>query len=340
MIWQPVKAFKGCYGIPTAKMTRDQWVAARTQAGKYGLGGSEIGALLPGADLRFNSPIRMFYQRIGLWEDKYRDNKYAFMGRFMEQQVINLWQHWAGDWGATMAAVDAGRRSRKSRHCNYILKNPEFPFLFANIDNQIVKSPDAPHGKGILECKTMSGHASDRYETGIPPKYVAQMQHYMIVTGQEYAELAVLKDGVDFEVYPLRASEPIQIMIVSAAEAFMHLVTEARKELAKLPATATLEEKMQIAQAFEPQVSDGDDEYDFLSEKAKAKASKQVLDIPADMWELYVNLRKRVAQTKENEAAAQELKNKIRQRMIADDVYQYRYDNKAIVVNGNRFLVK
>lgn len=340
MNWQPVRAFPGCYGIPTAKMTREQWVVARTQAGEYGLGGSEIGTLLPGADLRFNSPIRMYYQRIGLWDSNYRDNKYAFMGRLLEQQIINLWQHWAGNWDATMAAVDAGKRSRKSRHCNYILKNPEFPWLFANIDNQIVKSPDAPDGKGILECKTISGHASDRYETGIPPKYIAQMQQYMIVTGQEYAELAVLKDGVDFDVYPLRANITIQNAIVTAAEAFMHLVTEARKELDKLPPTATMEEKMQIAQAFEPQVSNGDDEYDFLSEKAKLKASSKVVDVPDDMWELYVNLRKRLDDAKENETYAQELKNKIRQRMIADDVYQYRYDNKAIIVNGQRFLIK
>jgi hypothetical protein len=65
-----------------------------------------------------------------------------------------------------------------------------------------------------------------------------------------------------------------------------------------------------------------------------------MIDIPDDMWELYVNLRKRLDQAKENEAYAQELKNKIRQRMIADDVYQYRYDNKAIIVNGQRFLIK
>jgi hypothetical protein len=58
------------------------------------------------------------------------------------------------------------------------------------------------------------------------------------------------------------------------------------------------------------------------------------------MWELYVNLRKRLDQAKEDEAYAQELKNKIRQRMIADDVLQYRYDNKAIIVNGQRFLIK
>lgn len=340
MNWQPIRVFPGTFGIPTAKLTREQWAAYRDKAGEHGIGGSEIGLLLPGADLRFNSPIRMYYQRIGLWPSNYQDSKYAFMGRLLEQQVIHLWRHWAGSWKETMENVDAGRLTRKSAHCNYIIKNPEFPYLFANIDNRIINSPDAPKRKGILECKTMSGHASDRYETGIPPKYIAQMQHYMLVTGQEYAELAVLKDGVDFEVYPLFASEIIQNAIVSAAEAFFDCVIQAKAELKKLPRTATMNDRLQIAQAFEPVVQNGDDEYDFLSEKAKLRLSQQAVDMPDEVLEWYLTYNNYKDTYDAAAEQMQGIKNKVRQKMISDDVYQYRVDNRAAITNGKRFIIK
>lgn len=339
MNWEPIKVFPGCYGVHTAKMTRQQWVEARDMAGVYGIGGSEIGLLLPGADLRFNSPIRMFYRRIGLWESAYSDNKYAFMGRFMEQQIIHLWQHWDGNWQNTMDAVDAGKRSRKSQHCNYIIKNPEYPFLFANIDNRIIQSPDAPKKRGILECKTISGHASDRYETGIPPKYVSQMQQYMLVTNTDYAELAVLKDGVDFEVYPLYANETIQNAIINAADEFMQRVTSARHELDKMIG-ATFEEKLQAVQEFEPEVEEGTDEYQFLSEKAKMREASNMVEADSEILEWYATHQELKDKAKDDESTMQMLKNKIRQRMIADNVYQYKIEGKTIVTNGQRFMIR
>lgn len=338
-VYFPIKAFPGCYGVPTAKMSRAQWEAARNDAARYGVGGSEIGTLMPNSDRRFTSPIRMYYERIGLWQSNYRDSKYAFMGRMLEKEIVQLWKHWSGDWESTMANVAAGKTSRKSVACNYIIKNPEYLFLFANIDHRIVHSPDAPKKRGILECKTMSGHASDRYETGIPPKYVVQIQQYMLVTGQDYAELAVLMDGVDFEVYPLQANTTIQNKIVEVSEDFFKRVMDAKEELRKLPKDASYEMKMQVASAFEPPVADGDDEYDFLSEKAKMRLSATITEPDAEIKAWHTKVKAALEQQKTHEAEVQGFKNLIRQRMVNEGIYQYKWD-EGVITNGQRFIIK
>jgi predicted phage-related endonuclease len=326
-------------GLHVAKMNRSQWEQARTKMALDAIGGSEIGVLLLKSERKYNSPIRMFYQRLGLWPDNYRDNKYAFMGRALEDQIVKLWRAWAGTWDETMQAYEAGVFTRKSQACRYILKNPKYPTLLANIDNRIIKSPDSPTGRGILECKTLSSHVADRYETGVPTKHVIQVQQYMLVTGEQYAELAVLKSGVDFDVYPVNASAAIQNRIVEATEDFFFRVNEARKDIARLGPNASEEEKTQAAQIWEPTVEFGGDEYDFLSEKARRLESTGESEPPADVVEWFTDAVVHAATAKEAEAARQLLLSKIRQQMILDNVYRYAWDG-GVITNGNRFTLR
>lgn len=164
----------------------------------------------------------------------------------------------------------------------------------------------------------------------------------MLVTGQDYAELAVLMDGVDFEVYPLQANTTIQNKIVEVSEDFFKRVLGAREELRKLPKDASYEMKMQVASAFEPPVADGDDEYDFLSEKAKMRLSTIQVDISQDAqvkaW--YDSLKAARSQQKVCEAEVQGYSNQIRQHMINENIGRYVSEGKGVITNGQRFIIK
>ncbi len=337
---QKVKGFaaKNLVGIPTTKMSRAEWVSARTQAAQNAVGGSEIGVLLR-LDNRFSSPIRMFYERLGLWEARFEDNQYSFMGRSLESTIVNLWRHWQGDWESTMAAYDQGRKSRRSRACKFILFNPEFPHQMANIDNKILFSPDSPTGKGILEAKTLSGHASDRYSTGIPPKHIAQVQDYLLITGEEYGELAVLKNGVEFQVYPIEANTGIQNAIVSAVENFFSRVECARREIATLGPYAEFEEKIYAAQVWEPPVEAADDEYEFLSEKAKRLTMAGDFEPDEKILGYFEHALDFADREKEAEERKQWHQNQIRQDMTARGIYRYSW-KEGVITNGKRFTLK
>lgn len=334
---QKVKGFgaKNLMGIPTARMSRAEWLAARTVASKNAIGGSEIGTLL-GLDRRFASPIRMFYERIGLWPSNFVDNEYSFMGRELEDTIIRLWRHWSGDWKATREAVDNKQPTRRSQRCKFILHNPDYPTLFSNIDNKILFSPDSTTGKGIVEAKTLSGHAADRFESGIPTKHIAQVQEYLLVTGEEYGELAVLKNGVEFFVYPIAANTTIQNKIVEVSEDFFKRVNAARKAMTGYD---TFEEQVFAVQEYEPPVEDGDDEYQFLSEKAKRLSMDGDFE-PDEQVKLWFEHAMDFAD-REKECADRKLynQNQIRQEMTAKGRYRYSWP-EGVITNGTRFSLK
>jgi len=340
--WKKVNVFPSCMGIHTAHMTRDEWVTARTLANqqKEAVGGSEIGVLL-GLDTRFNSPLRMYYEKVGLWPALWGDNKFAFMGRVLEDTIIQLWRSWQGDWEDTMVAYEKGIKSRKSRHCNYLLYNPKYPHLTANVDNRIISSPDAPNSRGILECKTISGHAADRYETGIPPKHIAQAQSYMLITETEYSEIAVLKDGRDFDVWPIHANKSIQEKILEAAYEFFERVRMGKRALAAEP-NASQEERIQIVQEYEPETMGGDDEYDFLAEKAKMLELHGTKEPPEEVARHFAAYMRHKEAAKEAKKNMDILKTAIRQQMISEGIYKYVWSDEEhnnSVTQGNKFVL-
>ena len=76
------------------------------------------------------------------------------------------------------------------KELNKTLQSTEYPFMIANLDGVIINE----HGeKGILEIKTARCNTWDIYnntwKNEIPLYYYLQIQHYLIVTGWEYAVL-------------------------------------------------------------------------------------------------------------------------------------------------------
>lgn len=75
---------------------------------------------------------------------------------------------------------------KKVRRRNVMFQHDEYDWMTANIDREVV-GEDA-----ILECKTASVYATEKWKNGIPEHYEIQCHHYMAVTGVRKAYLACL----------------------------------------------------------------------------------------------------------------------------------------------------
>jgi putative phage-type endonuclease len=178
----------------TINMTRDEWLDAR----RKGLGGSDAGAILGLS--KWSTPLDVYLDKIG--EKPPQD----------ESEPM----HWGNVLEPLVAEEYARRSGNKVRRNNRILSHAKHPFIKANLDREIV-------GKnGILEVKT-ARYADGWGEVGtdvIPDSYLAQVTHYMAVTDNQFADVAVLIGGSDFRIYHIKRDEELVEMMIEREVAF------------------------------------------------------------------------------------------------------------------------
>lgn len=297
--------------IPTASLSEAEWQSLRLSFVRKGMvGGSDAGTLL-GLN-QYKSPINMFYQAVGVGDLPNIMNAAMLHGKQLEDYVAKCWQYYDGTDEGWVANTLADNKIKRYKKLKAIAVNPDYPFLFANLDGIITKHPDRK-GRGILEIKTISGFAADSYEAGIPPGYYAQVQHYMLVTGFPYAEICYLKDGRQLGVVTFERDEEIQNRILFEAGQFNKRVEMARAEIDLL--ANNKDEELQIASKYEPDADSSDAFNQFLSEKHKARAEEITIhgtDLHEDWANEYQSLS---AQIKEIEPEKQLLQNKLKQAM-------------------------
>ena len=130
-------------------------------------------------------------------------------------------------WGTVLepvlASVYAERTSRKVRRVNAVLQHPEFPYLLANLDREVVGLPE---GTGILEIKTASYHSAPQWEEGVPVSL--SVSGVASVGGDRlaWADVAVLIGGQDFRIYRIERDENKIADLLSREAAFWRCVTE------------------------------------------------------------------------------------------------------------------
>tara|TARA_Y100001937_G_scaffold20668_1_gene28817 strand:+ start:1692 stop:2714 length:1023 start_codon:yes stop_codon:yes gene_type:complete len=264
--------------IPTKGLTYEEWLDLRmTFVDEGRIGGSDASTIL-GLN-PWTSKVNRWHQSLGTSKIHTLDNEVMFHGRLLEDYVGDLWQYWTGDPVEMINNYSQKNKLRVARRRNFIFINEQYPWLFANLDREII-SHDKHEGKGILEIKTISSFNSDKWEGGIPPYYVAQVQLYMLVMGYNYCDMAILKDGRHMDVFSIEKSEPLQNRILDESYEFFNSVQDALKILNKLPLNASQEEKYQAISHLEPSM---DDKYkadldQFLSEKHKLIKNRVKID--------------------------------------------------------------
>lgn len=236
-------------------MSHEQWLQYRMK----GIGGSDVAAVL---NLNpFKASVQLFYEK-STQDVENIQNERMFWGTVHEDTIADVWQYYdpKGTVADMMNNYDNGTIIRKCRRINSIIQNEKYPHLLANLDREIVKSPT--NKEGILEIKTISDFAVEQWESGIPPYHIVQLQTYLMLYEKEYGELAMLKNGRNFEVIPFEANKEIQEGIAIKTAEFWQRILEAREILAS--GKGSIEH-------LEPE-PDGSEAYEkFLKARFKAK---------------------------------------------------------------------
>lgn len=296
---------------PTAKLSEAEWQTLRQSFVTRGMvGGSDAGTLL-GLN-KYKSPINLFYQAIGISTLPNKMNHIMLHGKQLEDYVAKCWQYYDGTEDGWVENTLNDNKIKTYKKVKAIIENRKYPMLFANIDGKITKHPI--HGKkaGILEVKTISGFSADSYEAGIPPSYLLQVQHYMLVTEWKYAEIVYLKDGRELGCVTFDADQELQNRIVVAAEEFNNRVMMARQEIAK---TQDHNEQLQIASSLEPDADNSDAFNQFISEKHKAREEEITIQGTDEHEQWAYEYQKLNADIKSLESEKQLFQNRLKQVM-------------------------
>jgi putative phage-type endonuclease len=167
--------------------TSEQINARWREMRKQGIGGSDAGAIL-GLN-PWKSPLSVWSDKLGYADDTPEN---AFM-----------------EWGNRLEGVVAEKFAdehpdKKIRRVNGTFVSRSNLWQFANIDRKVIE-PDGTHS--VLEIKTASAYSTDRWRDAPPASYVAQVTHYMAVTGWKRAYIAALIGGNDYREYVIERND-------------------------------------------------------------------------------------------------------------------------------------
>lgn len=192
----------------TKEMSRENWLESR----KNGLGGSDCAAI---AGLnKWKSPLAVYLEKTGQYENN-EINEAMQIGTEMED--------WVTDKFVREFEKETGNKVKIQRR-NAILQHPEYPFMLANLDREII---DKNAGRGILECKTASEYMLDQWtDEKIPDSYMLQVQHYLAVTGYTWAFIAVLIGGNKFRYRYIPRDEELITYLIKIESDFWQLVED------------------------------------------------------------------------------------------------------------------
>ena len=175
--------------VKTANMTREEWLKWRTA----GIGGSDV-SIIAGIN-KFKSVFQLWLEKTGQIVPKETESEYAHFGTMLEPIVKREFTK---------------RTGLKIRSKKAILQSVEYPFMLADLDGEMV----------IFEAKTASAYKQEVWENGVPPEYILQVQHYMVVTGARKAYIAALVGGNHFYYHEVLRDEDLILQIIAMEKEF------------------------------------------------------------------------------------------------------------------------
>jgi putative phage-type endonuclease len=216
--------------IATRDMSQEDWLRYRHR----GIGASEVGTIL-GVN-PYKCSAQLFYEKLGETTLNL-ENMAMFLGKEQEPFIATLWEYWDPADPCEDTMIKNYREGRKVRRCqrvNAYVNNPDFPWLFVSLDRKINKDQSrvaylgSNADEGSLELKTIAGYEADKWESGIPPGHVIQVQTQLLVCEFPFGELAVLQDGRRFDVLPFEQNLNVQETIIRETKKFWDRVEQGR----------------------------------------------------------------------------------------------------------------
>lgn len=191
--------------VKTNDLSRDQWLDVR----KTGIGSSDAAAsvgLNP-----YQSQLELWMEKTGRGGslpqiDPNDDSSPMFWGSLLESFV------------ATHYTKKSGNRVRK---INAVLQHPVHAWMLANIDREVMGSPEVQ----ILECKTAGMNGAKLWRDGVPEYVQLQVQHQLAVTNKAAADVAVLVCGNEYRCYRIARDDALITRLIELEAKFWDYVT-------------------------------------------------------------------------------------------------------------------
>jgi putative phage-type endonuclease len=186
--------------VSTDNMPHSEWLQWR----RKGLGGSDAGPVAGFS--KYRSPVMVWLEKTGKVEPSQEESQAARFGRKLEPIVADEFSE---------------RTGLKVEPVHEILQHPDHPFMLANLD-RIIHMDGV---QGVLECKTADKFlAAEWDDEKIPDHYYLQVQHYLAVTGLQFAYIAVLIGGNDFRYKRIDRNDEVISHLIKIESDFWQLV--------------------------------------------------------------------------------------------------------------------
>lgn len=329
----------------TGHMTRAEWLGFRSacdQDDAPSFGGSALGAIMGYDDYR--APLDFWYQKIGWKENTFTQNQYTLNGIMFESVLLNKWKHWNGyDWIPSMVQ---GVKHRDGADMHRTFWNPEYPWLFMNIDAAIFSDPEYSdqYGWGVGEIKTIGGHYADRLEIGFPYKYMFQVQGYMMGTGSQYSNLIMQVDLKDFRVREIFPKPNHQAELKDKCDRLAAAIVKARSVLKdKRRSKESKEAAIYEIEATIPDILFVDSSANLsqlLSQKQQEKDKLDIREAPQDVRDMAVQYNSLKDQVNDMKEEYEKLGNQLRQKLVHNNVRRYWWKDEFGETNYVSFLKK
>lgn len=280
----------------TTGLTDEDCKTYNLPAYEGGIGGSESAIIMGMSEWR---PVagELYAWKAGVDKPNNIDNRAMRMGRILEPIIKDLWRCWDGTkdgwvdnynrWEESLPGTREKELIRNASKINAYIVNPKYPFLFVSLDYYAEKgTPNLFDGElakyGFpVEIKTINGYYAKKWESGVPIYHKIQVQQQMLIMDVDYCELAILKDGRDFDVIPFKRDDTLCERIISIGERFWKKVLIARQAKVEMDRmlvkndTDGAGEMKSIIDSNEPEPDDSEAYKEYLTER-KREDIKQI----------------------------------------------------------------
>ncbi|WP_180176880.1 YqaJ viral recombinase family protein [Acinetobacter sp. YH12039] len=194
------------------QVNHEKFLAGR----KKGIGGSDVAAILGFSP--YKSPYQLWLDKTGRSERSESQSESAHFGHLLEDVVAKEYSRRAG--------VKVQRVTQQ-------LSLPDHPWAIGNIDRAIINPEISGNvrfkdGKlttdQLLECKTASEYLAKLFgEEGsdqVPDYYLTQCLWYLLLSGCQFIDLAVLIGGNKFRMYRIERDDDLIESIFKQVKAF------------------------------------------------------------------------------------------------------------------------
>lgn len=190
--------------VKTTELDRDQWLQVR----KGGIGSSDAAAAVG---------LNPYKSQLEIWLEKTgRDEHLPRIDPQDESTPVY--------WGTLLEPIVAAHYTRRTGHrvrrVNAVLQHPQFPWMLANLDREVMGAPDVQ----ILECKTAGLNGARLWKEGVPEYIQLQAMHQLAVSGKQAVDVAVLICGQELQIHRIARDDTLIAQLIELELRFWRLV--------------------------------------------------------------------------------------------------------------------